>query len=140
MLIDSEDSVSDPEQTWAHLASRDGWTRPAGADDEQVLFMTTCMETWIAADRDTLRAHYGPRLQENALPPLEGLEQRNRHDVHGGLAHATRNCSNAYAKGKRSFEVVGKLDPTALARLPAFARVLRILGQKLKPGGPEKKR
>ena len=47
MLIDSEDPVADLEKTWDHLNSRDQWDKPAGATDEQVLFMTTCMETWI---------------------------------------------------------------------------------------------
>lgn len=128
MLIDSEDPPGDIEQTWNHLNKRDGWTRPATANDEQVLFMTTCMETWIVADRSALREHYGNRLQENALPPLIDLEKRARHEVHDQLAHASRNCSNAYAKGKRSFEVVIKLDPAVLKQhLPSFVRMDRIL-------------
>ena len=45
LWIDSEDALADLERTWAHLKARDGWEQPAGADDEQVLFMTTCMET-----------------------------------------------------------------------------------------------
>lgn len=132
MLIDSEDPVTDGEQTWAHLKTRDNWDKPAGADDEQVLFMTTCMETWIVADRATLKTHYGHKLQENALPPTNNLESRSRSDVHDELAHATRECSNAYKKGKRSFVVVGELNPAALQPLlPSFARAIRILNAKL---------
>ncbi len=132
MLIDSEDPVTDGEQTWAHLKTRDNWDKPAGADDEQVLFMTTCMETWIVADRVTLKAHYRHKLQENALPPTNNLESRSRSDVHKELAHATRECSNAYKKGKRSFVVVGELNPAALEPLlPSFARAKRILNAKL---------
>jgi hypothetical protein len=132
MLIDSEDPMEDIEQAWAHLKKRDNWEKPAGAEDEQVLFMTTCMESWIAADRETLRAHYGHNLQENALPPTNNLESRGRADVHDRLAHATRNCTNAYQKGKRSFVVVGELNPETLeALLPSFDRVKRILNTKL---------
>lgn len=132
MLVDSEEPVENLEQTWAHLKSRDQWDKPAGAVDEQVLFMTTCMETWIAADRATLREHYGQKLQENALPPLDNLENRNRHEVHDKLVHASRDCSNAYAKGKRSFEVLAKIDPAVLKRhLPSFVRVERILKEQL---------
>jgi len=131
MLIDSEDPVADSEKTWEHLKTRDNWDKPAGADDEQVLLMTTCMETWIVVDRAALKAHYGHRLQENALPPLIDLEKRNRKEVYDKLAQATRDCSNAYAKGKRSFEVVGILNPTALSLLPAFARMARVLKAKL---------
>lgn len=66
------------------------------------------------------------------MPPLTDLEERRRDDVQNRLVHATRNCSNAYAKGKRSFEVLEKLDPTTLAQqLPSFARVRRILNDKL---------
>jgi len=132
MLIDSEKPVSNPEETWDHLRNCERWERPDGADDEQVLFMTTCMETWIVADRDTLRQHYGSSLQESALPSLISLEQSNRQDIQEGLKHATRNCSNAYQKGKRSFEILGKLEPETMeSHLPAFQRAKRILNEKL---------
>ena len=132
MLIDSEKPVSNPEETWDHLRNCDRWERPDGADDEQVLFMTTCMETWIVADRDTLRQHYGSSLQESALPSLSALEQRNRQEVQDELKRATRNCSNAYQKGKRSFEILGKLEPETMeSYLPAFQRAKRILNEKL---------
>ena len=128
MLVDSEDPVADVDKTWDHLKSRDNWEKPAGAIDEQVLFMTTCMESWIVADRETLKKHYGHKLQETALPPTNNLESRGRSDVHDKLEHATRDCSNAYQKGKRSFHVVGDLNPAALERLlPSFARAKRIL-------------
>ncbi len=131
LLVDSEDPVADVEKTWDHLKSRDNWDQPAGTDDEQVILMTTCMETWIVADRAALKEHYGHKLQDNALPPLNDLESRDRKEVHDKLARATRNCSNAYAKGKRSFEVLGVLNPTALISLPAFARMARVLKAKL---------
>lgn len=132
LWIDSEEPLSNLDATWAHLKSRDGWEQPAGADDEQVLFMTTCMETWIVADRAALRLHYGHNLNENALPPLNGLEGRDRHDVQDRLERATKDCKNAFAKGKRSFDVLEELDPAALKQhLPSFVRVARILRTKL---------
>ena len=131
MWVDSEDPVLHVEEPWTHLKSRDNWDRPAGAPDEQVLLMTTCMETLIVADRSTLLKHYGSSLQVSALPPLENLEQRHRHDVQDRLVHATRDCSNQYAKGKRSFDVLGKLNPDALEQLPSFKRTRRILEAKL---------
>lgn len=132
MLVDSEDPVEDVEKTWSHLKARDRWDQPVAAVDDQVFFMTTCMETWIVADRETLRAHYRHELQENALPSIIDLEKRSRQEVHDKLKNATRNCSNAYQKGKRSFEVVGKLDPSVLTKLlPSFNRAMRVLHQKL---------
>ncbi len=131
MLIDSEDPIDDVEQTWDHLKIRDNWDKPEGAEDDQVLFMTTCMETWIVADHDALKKHYKHKLQESALPSLTNLENRDRHAVQDSLTHATRNCSNSYAKGKRSFVVLGTLAPSALNSLPSFARMIRILKAKL---------
>lgn len=127
MLVDSEDPVSDVDQTWVHLRTRDGWVQPAKAANEQVFLMATCMEAWIVADQSTLRGFY-KKLQANALPALNELENRGRHEVQDKLFHATRNCSNAYSKGKRSFEVLGQLDVSVLRQhLPSFARMVRIL-------------
>lgn len=131
MLVDSEDPVADIEMAWDHLQRCDKWEHPDGATDDQVLLMVTCMETWIVADRETLKAHYDSAFQENALPALEDLEARDRDKIQTALQHATRNCKNAYAKGKRSFEIVGKLEPKALRHLPSFARIERILQEKL---------
>ena len=132
MWIDSEDPLADLEATWAHLTHRDKWMQPAGATDDQVLLMTTCMETLFAADHAALADHFGAKLQVSALPPLFQLENRERHDVQDRLFHATRHCTNPYAKGTRSFELLAKLTPSTLSgRLPSFARTRRILDQKL---------
>jgi hypothetical protein len=116
LWIDSEDPLQDLEASWSHLKRRDpSWKRPAGAEDEQVLFMTTCMETLIVADRDTLK-----------------LESRHRHEIQEKLTHATRNCTNAYAKGQPSFKILGELSPAALEpHLPSFVRIQRILDKRL---------
>lgn len=132
LWVDSEEPLADLEAAWKHLQARDKWAQPAGVADEQVLFMTTCMETWFVADRAALKAHFNHELQESALPPLHALENRPRHDVQEQLTHATRDCSNAYEKGRRSFEMLGKLSPAVLAtHLPSFVRVRRILATRL---------
>jgi hypothetical protein len=132
LWVDSEEPLRDLERAWNHLSRRDKWTQPEGAIDEQVLFMTTCMETWFLADRSALKEYFKDELQESALPPLNALENRNRQDVQDGLVHATRDCSNAYAKGGRSFEILGRLSPSVLAQhLPSFVRVRRILDGRL---------
>jgi hypothetical protein len=135
MWIDSEEPMADREAAWSHLRSVTTvgkWDQPAGAEDDQVLFMTTCMETWIVADRSALSEHYGAKLQENALPALNDLENRSRAAIQDKLTQATRLCSNAYAKGEASYKVFPKLNPATLEeRLPSFARVRRILESKL---------
>ena len=132
LLIDSEDPVTNIDETWRHLNQRDGWQTPPGAQDDQVLFMVTCMETWIVADRQTLNQHFGSPLQTSALPPLDNLEGRSRQDVQDRLERATRDCPGPYSKGPKSFEILGKLNPDVLEqRLPSFRRARRILSDKL---------
>lgn len=132
MLIDSEDTLTDLDATWSHLKLRDGWDKPSGSENDQVLFMTTCMETWIVADREALANHYGSDLQISALPPLVNLESRSRREIQDDLIQATRNSSKAYKKGKRSFILLEKLSPNTLeSNLPSFARVKRILRERL---------
>ncbi|HEY5953772.1 MAG TPA: DUF4276 family protein [Terrimicrobiaceae bacterium] len=135
MLLDAEEPMANIEQAWKHLAevrTVPAWSRPESAEDEQVLFMTTCMETWVATDRVTLRAHYGQKLNENPLPALPNIENRSREAVFLALVTATRDCLNGYAKGKRSSEVLEKLNPVVLRQhLPSFVRVERILKTKL---------
>ncbi len=132
MLIDSEETPVAPLSPWQHLRDRDAWTRPADAVDDQVLLMVTCMETWIMTDRAALDDHYGNKLQKSALPPSTNPEKLSRDVVQEKLTHATRNCSNAYQKGKRSFEVLAKLDPEVLRKhLKSFARLYEILDKHL---------
>jgi hypothetical protein len=68
-------------EAWAHLQHRDGWAQPAGTEDDQAQLMVTCMETWVIADRATLRAFFGQCLRENALLPDQNLEERRNDDV-----------------------------------------------------------
>jgi hypothetical protein len=136
LWIDSEDPVKDLEATWEHLKLRDRWTQPAGALDNDVLFMTTCMETLIVADHAALKKHYGAKLQTSALPSLTNLESQSRQGIQKKLEHATRNCTNSYTKGDRSFKILAELQPSTLAsHLPSFVRTMRILDESLPERG-----
>ncbi len=130
LLVDSEDPVADIEQTWQHVGQGDvdNWPKPSGATEKQLMLMTTSMETWMVADREALKAHCGPRLNESALPAVQNMEQRDRHTILNALQAASRDCPGPYAKGPKSFELLGKLDPVVLEQhLPSFKRVRRIL-------------
>ena len=134
LLVDSEELVTDIEKTWDHVSQKTGdkWSRPIGTDDEQLMLMTTSMETWIVTDRNALKSHFGPRLSESALPPVQNMEQRNRHDILNALQNASGDCPGPYAKGPKSFELLGKLNPDVLdLYLPSFSRTRRILNRKL---------
>lgn len=132
LLVDSESRVSLP--AWQHLRSRDGWERPDGVDDDQAQLMVQCMETWCVADRSTLREFFGTRLRENALPALNNLEARAKEAIQDALVNATRDCGRqrGYEKGKRSFELLGRLDPAELKKyLPHFVRLCEMLDSRL---------
>ncbi len=136
LLVDSEDPVADDEATWSHLKRRDQWERPEDAQDDQVFLMTTCMETWIIADHDGLRQFFEKHkrcLRPAGLPSALNLQGKQRHTVQEALRTATRDCTNAYAKNQRSFDALANANPAVLLPLlPAFDRMLRILGNKLK--------
>lgn len=131
MLIDSEEPVANVDAPWAHLRSRDNWPRPNGASEDQALLMITSMETWIAADRACLQEYFGQGFRIDALPSGATIEARSRQDVLHALEQATRACKVRYAKGKVSFEVIGRLTPVALGVLRGFARAVRILRARL---------
>lgn len=68
----------------------------------------------------------------HALPTLGSLESKTRHAVLAALERATADCSNLYKKGKRSFELLGKINPDEVARhAPSFRRCSYILIQRL---------
>ena len=81
LLIDSEDRVSDIEETWEHLRRSDSWQKPRGAREDQVLLMTTCMETWIVADRTALREHFRSGSSTKCTPFADqpGKQVHERH-------------------------------------------------------------
>lgn len=123
LLVDSEDQIE--SGPWDHLKARDNWDRPVGAEDDQVQMMTTCMETWIMADHETLQEFFGPCLREATLIPVNDLEKRSRQELLDALKSATNDCGKkrGYDKGRCSFQILEKLNPRLLEKnLPYFCR------------------
>ena len=129
LFVDSEDPIEDIEKPWEHLKARDNWDQPEGADDEQVLLMVTSMETWIAADREAIKAKLSYCWRENSLPSLVDLESKGRQVIFDSLVNTTRDCGKRkYAKGKISFDMLERVNSETLKQhLPSFVRVVRIL-------------
>ena len=119
LLVDSEAPVTE-DSPWEHVRRREGdkWSRPAGASDDDLHFMVECMEAWIVADREALRAHYnrGDRqLQEGALPARADVEKVAKRDLFRALDHATREAGG-YGKGADSFKLLAAVDLAVLRR------------------------
>lgn len=126
------DGTDDPDSpaAWAHLQRQDGWSKPEGATNDQAQLMATSMETWIAADPGALKAELGSKLREKALPPQKDLEARSPEEVFRALQTATKDAGRrrAYAKGRRSFQLLALVDPKELEqRLPHFRRLVATL-------------
>lgn len=135
LLVDAEDPLTFTDTSldapiWQHLKTRDKWDKPQAAQNNQIALMVTSMETWIIADHAALKAFFGSKLKEKALPPLQNLESRNRKEVLASLEKATEDCGKdrAYRKGNKSFQVLATLNPTTLQQhLPHFKRFLEVM-------------
>jgi hypothetical protein len=126
LLVDSEDTVAAGKSNWQHLKERndDKFDKPpaAGADDAHL--MICAMETWFMADREALKTFF-PGLNENRLPAWKDLERVPKKDVDAALKGATKDCEQPYSKGRLSFVLLGKINPSEVERqCPAAKRLL----------------
>ena len=126
LLVDSEDSVRPDHSVWQHLKARkdDHWDRPIGAGDDDAFLMVQVMETWFLADRDALRTYFGAQFVESALKQWPELEAVSKKTVFDALDKATAQCQKRYAKGKISFELLARVDPTRVEAACPHAKAL----------------
>ena len=126
LLVDSEGPVAADHNAWQHLRARpqDNWEQPLEAGSNSAYLMVQIMETWLLADRDTLRRFFGPSLNENHLGQWPNLEEVHKDTVLKALERATSNCQKPYSKGKVSFELLGQIDPEQVAAACPHAREL----------------
>ena len=123
LLVDAEAPVT-AQDSWTHLRTRDGWTRPAGATNDQCHLMVQVMESWFLADREALATFYQQRFRPQALPgnPRQ-VEQISKRDVESGLEQATRATTRGrYHKGRHSFEILASLDPAKVTAASPHAK------------------
>lgn len=121
LLVDSEGPVKPNHGAWQHLGKR-----PAGVRDEQAQLMAQCMETWIITGRAQLKTRYGKTFHDNKLPRHANLEAVHKDDILKSLSDATEG---AYHKGQHSFELLERLDPTELKKLPRARQFFEAIEQ-----------
>ena len=112
---------------WLHLLHRpgDGWEKPAGAQDMQCHLMVQCMESWLLADRASLKVFFEQGFLENQLPPdNRDVEAIAKNELYQSLANATRTCKTKaqYGKGEHSFKLLALLDPVKVMDVSPWAR------------------
>ena len=124
LLVDSEGPVAMDVGPWRHLKDRDGWDKPAGADDDHVHLMVQCMEAWFLADRTALAEYFGAGFSESSLPHRTEVEEVSKQDLERGLNAATRNSrpKGTYQKGRDSFAILAELDPYKVANASPHAK------------------
>ena len=132
LLVDSEDPVAQGSGPWLHLRTRDRWTKPDEATDENAHLMVQCMEAWFLADRDGLAAYFGHGFNRNALPGGRDIEDVAKDDVLEGLKNATRQTKKGeYGKGRHSFDMLERIDPAnVMAASPHASRLVQIMREK----------
>ncbi|MDR3700742.1 MAG: DUF4276 family protein [Candidatus Sulfopaludibacter sp.] len=127
LLVDSEEVPTAGRSTWQHLKwhTTDNWEQPNGAGDNDALLMICCMETWLVADRSTLRAFFGQHWRERALPKWQTLEEISKEQVFRALDSATAACgSRRYAKGSLSFKLLREIVPAEIEKNRPAAKLL----------------
>ena len=127
LLVDSETAVAASDSPWEHLKKRDNWTRPAVATDDSAQLMVQCMEAWFVADRQSLSAYFGKDFRAAALPApaRDNVEAIAKNDLEPALRRATKSCSKGrYRKGRHSFDLLGRLDPSKVMEASPYAQQL----------------
>ena len=132
LLVDSEDPVAESSGPWLHLSTRDRWTKPDEATDENAHLMVQCMEAWFLADKDNLAAYFGHGFNRNALPGRPKIEDVAKEDVLQGLKNATRQCKKGeYGKGRHSFDILERIDPAQVTiASPHADRLIQTMREK----------
>ena len=124
LLVDSEGPVQAGHSVWKHLQARDKWSQPDGSREDQAFLIVQFMETWLLADRTTLKKHFGEQFKETALKRWPQLEAVRKKTVLDALKKATNNCPVSYAKGKISFVLLEKIDPARVEAACPHAKAL----------------
>lgn len=76
--------------------------------------MAQCMESWLLADRDAIKAFFGQGFNEASLPAISREPEKiNKVEVYEALKKATKSCKpkGAYSKGAHSFELLALVAP-----------------------------
>lgn len=131
LLIDSEEPVGHGMKGWEHIGSRQGdeLRQPDGASEEHLFLMVCTMETWLVSDSKCLASFFGHGFNEASLKEWPDLEAVPKSTIIAALQRATSACSKQYEKGRTSFEILEKTDPSVVKKkCPAAARLLGRLG------------
>lgn len=97
--------------------------------DTNTFYMVQAMEAWFHADRETLERYFGDHFKGTALSARMNIEEIPKADLFDGLKRATTDCQKGeYSKGRHSFEILARIDPSKVtAASPHAERLLNKL-------------
>lgn len=129
LLVDSEAPIDSANQSddkfnpWAHLLSRDNWTKPATASDNDCHLMVQCMESWFIADWSTAKSFFKQGFDDNRKPAV-AIESIAKQDVYSVLELATKACKTkaTYGKSAHSFKLLALLNPNVVQEASPWAK------------------
>lgn len=129
LLVDSEAPVAPANQVpgkfnpWAHLLTRDNWTKPASASNDNCHLMAQCMESWFIADWDTT-AKFFKQGFDGGKKPSGAVESVAKQEVYSTLELASKNCKTKapYGKGAHSFKLLAMIKPKEVMEASPWAK------------------
>jgi hypothetical protein len=114
LLVDAEGPVA--SAPWDHLRERDGWN-PNEKRDENCHLMVQVMESWFAADLDTVEHFYGRGFHRDAIPNTPDVETIDKERVLQALRAATKDTSKGeYRKIRHAVVLLQQLDVAKVRR------------------------
>ena len=87
------------------------WKSGLVVSEDQIHFMVHVMESWLLADKDTLKTYYGQEFRPARLPPNPKVEHIPKGDIAKGLRDATRHTNKGpYHKTKHAPAILARID------------------------------
>lgn len=134
LLVDSEIPVKKEHTVWEHLKVHDSWEKPSLPGKFDCFLMIQSMETWLLADLTTLSNYFGPNFKRDKIPAWTELEAVPKDTLLDILRKSSAACiGRQYSKGRVSFELLARINPTRVAeQCPAARKFLDFLALTIK--------
>jgi hypothetical protein len=124
LLVDSDAAVT-ANSPAEHLRTKLESAHVPRDARANIFLMVQCMESWFVTDKTALKACFGDRLRENALPASQDIEAVLKTAVLDALKAAVQATpAGNYHKVNHSARILANLNPAAVAERSRHARDL----------------
>lgn len=124
LLVDSDAAVT-ANSPAEHLRTKLESAHVPRDARANIYLMVQCMESWFVTDKTALKACFGDRLRENALPASQDIEAVSKTAVLDALKAAVQATpAGSYQKVNHGARILANLNPAAVAKRSRHARDL----------------